>query len=460
MLLILTNAVGLEQQPEVIESLKATNESVFEALIDAYRTDFGRPKKVSTTLKFKGNLRISWSFDIKHNKNIDLIFFPETNPYINYAVLYAKDFQKSIDEEQLRVFGRPRALDNIKIPYDINYDFVKDILSKAGFSESQQKRFFDIRFGSVLVPMEVEFEWYIMYAQFEYASHKMVNPQHNAKTHFSFLAYESSILLAGEDMEVRGALLCMGIIKSHKILPQNTMLNFPKSIASWEDTEYNKTTQMNETVTKHLPYAEVFKPLPTSALAITKTNINDFIVNVRDKPDAKNGKIVAQLLSQDTNTPDIYETDSNGSIKHIYYPMFDKGREWFKKDNPNASTDELGYIFYYNLKSQQSYYESNKQKLTNPLWRDDYLVLIWDILPNDWCKVWILKMIDKNTISSEDNETKFSEVEFDIFSFRNQLLPFIDGSYAKTFNKTPSKFKLYEGYIHSSGLEYLAPFGK
>ncbi|MGX2973430.1 hypothetical protein, partial [Helicobacter sp. T3_23-1059] len=65
----------------------------------------------------------------------------------------------------------------------------------------------------------------------------------------------------------------------------------------------------------------------------------------------------------------------------------------------------------------------------------------------------------KNTISSEDNETKFSEVEFDIFSFREQLLPFIDG-YAKTFNKTPSTLKLYEGYIHSSGLEYLAPFGE
>ena len=28
--------------------------------------------KVSSTLRFKGNLRISWSFDIKHNKNIDL----------------------------------------------------------------------------------------------------------------------------------------------------------------------------------------------------------------------------------------------------------------------------------------------------------------------------------------------------------------------------------------------------
>ncbi len=411
--------------------------------------------KVSNALHFKGRLRISWSFDIKHNKNIDLIFFPENNPYINYAVLYAKDFPKSIDESFM-----PRALNDIKIPYNINYDFVKEILSKAGFSESQQKRFFDVRFGSMFVPIEVEFEWYVMYAQFEYDSHKMVNPQHNAKTHFSFLAYESSVLVAGDDMEVRGALLCLGIIKSYKILPQNTTLNFPKSIASWEDNEYNKKTQLYETITKHLPYAEVFKPLPTSALAITKTNINDFIVNVRDKPDSKEGKIIAQLLSQDTNTPDIYETDSDGSLKPIYYPMYSKGREWFEKDIPSTGTNKLGYILYYNHKMKQSYYNANKSKLTNPLWKDNYLVLIWDILPNDWCKVWILKMPDKNTISSEDNETKFSEVEFGVFGFREQLLPFIDGSYAKTFNQAPSKLKLYEGYIHSSGLEYLAPFGE
>ena len=423
--------------------------------------------KVSTTLKFKGNLRISWSFDIKHNKNIDLIFFPENNPYINYAVLYAKDFQKSIDEESFM----PRALNDIKIPYNINYDFVKEILTKAGFSELQQKRFFDVRFGSMFVPIEVEFEWYVMYAQFEYDSHKMVNPQHNAKTHFSFLAYESSVLVAGDDMEVRGALLCLGIIKSYKILPQNTTLNFPKSIASWEDNEYNKKTQLYETITKHLPYAEVFKPLPTSALAITKTNINDFIVNVRDKPDSKEGKIIAQLLSQETNMPDIYITDSNdignGSIKPLYKPMLDKGEEWYERDT-QGSSDELGYILYYNHKMQQSYYNTNKSKLINPLWRDNYLVLIWDILPNDWCKVWILKMIgDKDTalqdtFDIDKEEHKFGEIKDELlYTTRlTGLTIFIDGSYAKTFNQTPSKLKLYEGYIHSSGLEYLAPFGE
>ena len=144
--------------------------------------------------------------------------------------------------------------------------------------------------------------------------------------------------------------------------------------------------------------------------------------------------------------------------------MLDKGEEWYERDT-QGSSDEDGYILYYNHKMKQSYYNTNKSKLTNPLWKDDYLILIWNILPNEWCKVWILKMPDKYTISSIDNETKFSEVkEFDevqfIFNLRESLLPFIDGSYAKTFNQTPSKLKLYEGYIHSSGLEYLAPFGE
>ena len=407
--------------------------------------------KIGIFLNFKGNLRISWSFDIKHNKNIDLIFFPENNPYINYAVLYAKDFSKNIDDES----SIPRELGDMRIPYNINYDFAKEILSKAGFNESQQKRFFDAHFGSVLVPIEVEFEWYAI----------SLSEFNKAPFNFSVITFPKydKYLTALNWIDGLECILCLGIIKTHKILPQNTTLNFPKSIASWEANEYNQKTQFYETIMKHLPYTIVFKPLPTSALVITKTNINDFIVNVRDKPDAKNGKIVAQLLSQDTNTPNIYITDSDGyttdgSIKPMYKPMINKGREWYERDDLGSS-DEIGYILYYNRKMAQSYYESNKQKLINPLFRDNYLVLIWDILPNDWCKVWILKMIDKNTISNEDNETKFSEVEFDIFRFREQLLPFIDG-YAKTFNKTPSTLKLYEGYIHSSGLEYLSPFGE
>lgn len=347
--------------------------------------------QIGTTLTFKGNLRISWSFDIKYNKNIDLIFFPEENPYINYSVLYAKDFSKTIDEEYYGLDSR--NLSNINIPYNINYDFVKDVLSKSNFSESQQKRFFDSRFGSVLVPMEIEFEWYA------YLGH-----YNDVPLDFSVISlskYDKHLFVVGDEV-----LLCLGIIKSHKILPHNIVLNFPPHIASWEDYDGE---------IKSLPYSEIFHPLPTSALAITKTNINDFIVNLRDKPDSKEGKIVAQLLSQ-----------------------------------------KLGN----RITIQQTYYKKEKSKLINPLSQGDYLVLIWDILPNDWCKIWVLKMPDKNTISSEDNETKFNIEEIGIFDFKRELIPFVDGSYANIFNNSPSNLKLYEGYIHSSGLEYLVSFGE
>lgn len=112
--------------------------------------------KVTNTFKYKGNLRISWSFDIEYNKHIDLIFFPEENPYIHYVVLFAKDFEKTIDKDA----SIDRELSNIKIPYDINYDFVKEILSQSDLSTMQQERFFEVRFGSIFIPMEIEFEWY------------------------------------------------------------------------------------------------------------------------------------------------------------------------------------------------------------------------------------------------------------------------------------------------------------
>ncbi len=45
------------------------------------------------TLTLKGYLKISWSYEVKYDKGIDL-FFPQKNPYINYALLYAKDLEK------------------------------------------------------------------------------------------------------------------------------------------------------------------------------------------------------------------------------------------------------------------------------------------------------------------------------------------------------------------------------
>ena len=224
-----------------VESLKPyqdQNENYSDALTTAYRSDFG-VKKIGNTLNFKGRLRISWSFDIKHNKNIDLIFFPENNPYINYAVLYAKDFQKSIDEESFM----PRALNDIKIPYNINYDFVKEILTKANVSELQQKRFFDVRFGSVLVPIEVEFEWYI-------ATWNTYDEENSIKENITFPKYDFYLNDAPR-LDEAGIDICLGIIKSHKILPQNQIFNFPKYIFQ---EEYN-TLHYSLYPTPHLSHS-------------------------------------------------------------------------------------------------------------------------------------------------------------------------------------------------------------
>ncbi|TQR48785.1 hypothetical protein, partial [Campylobacter troglodytis] len=386
----------------------------------------------------------------------------------------------------------PRQLSFLRLSYDINYDFVKELLSRANFTKIQQDRFFNSRFGSVFLPMEVEFEWFVVYAKFNYNDTKLLEPQIEAKTHFSFLAYESSILRAGDDAEVRGVILCLGIIKNHKILAKNQALNFSEFIASWQEYNYEADEKIENSskieqsqisqkfskeavesqssqnfikdtegfeLRKYISYKEVFTPLPTAALAITKTKINDFFVNLRNKPNAKEGKIIATLFSQEAIIPNIYlELDLEDNINPLYKSMITKGQAWYERDDLGSS-DEEGYLLYYNYKMQEAYYKKEKNKLTNALFKDEYLILIWDILPNDWCRVWVLRMIAKNTPSSENKETNFSEAkEFDklefIFNLKNSLLPFIE-NYAKDFNASVSSFKLYEGFIHSSGLEYL-----
>ncbi|PAV00071.1 hypothetical protein B9T66_04870 [Helicobacter sp. TUL] len=172
--------------------------------------------KVTNTLKLKGNLRISWSFDINYNKNIDVIFFPEENPYINYAVLFAKDFPKTIDKDK-------RELSAISIPYDINYDFVKKVLSQSALSKAQQEKFFEVRFGSVFVPMEIEFEWYNV--------HWDPYPESSIEKNILFPKYDPYLNFKFIDEPL--AYLCLGIIKSYQVLPTNTPLNFSDSIEDW-----------------------------------------------------------------------------------------------------------------------------------------------------------------------------------------------------------------------------------
>ncbi|TLD84234.1 hypothetical protein, partial [Helicobacter sp. MIT 05-5294] len=59
------------------------DEELKEHFCSAFIPFIHKLPKVTDTLKLKGNLRISWAFDINYNKNIDLIFFPEENPYLN-----------------------------------------------------------------------------------------------------------------------------------------------------------------------------------------------------------------------------------------------------------------------------------------------------------------------------------------------------------------------------------------
>ena len=402
---------------------------------------------VSTTLKYKGMLRISWSFDMKYNKNIDLIFFPEDNPYINYVVLFAKDFPKTMIKEDAYIFTDREAID-VTISPNINYGFVKTILSQSDLSKYQQEKFFQVRFGSVFIPMEIEFEWYGLYiadvrAEQQYSS-----------------TIKSLLHIAPNIVDSFSAYLFLGIIKSHKRLPTNTPINFPLYIAPWQKNEYNKTTLLYEEVTKHL---QIFTPLPTTALATTQTNMGDYLVNVRDKPNAKEGKIVAQLSPDIVKRPsdfcNDYSYSSPNRDKPLYQTMVKKGQEWYEEDNPGMDTDTLGYIEYYLYKTKLSYFQKEKQKLINPLYADDYLIFVWNIDSNNWAKVWVLRMIRDSDTAVIDGKTKLfkefrEDTDFDKFFF------FLNGSYKQTFLQSPSTLKLYEGYIHVSNLEYLYPFGE
>ena len=92
----------LLQDYDIRIKLAAENPNmILEDLAKITKEEIKANRKVSSTLRFKGTLRISWAFDIKYNKQIDLIFFPEDNPYINYAVLYAKDFKKTLPKRRI-----------------------------------------------------------------------------------------------------------------------------------------------------------------------------------------------------------------------------------------------------------------------------------------------------------------------------------------------------------------------
>lgn len=336
--------------------------------------------KVTNTLKLKGNLRISWSFDVNYNKNIDVIFFPEENPYINYAVLFAKDFKKTINKDAFP----SRKLSAISIPYDINYDFVKKVLSQSALSKVQQEKFFEVRFGSVFVPMEIEFEWYNVHWYYQGIFSKSTSIEKNILFP-KYDKYLNGILEGGESL-----ILCLGIIKSYQVLSPNVAIHFSPYVAYWEQEEDENG------IYKKISYSEIFTPLPTAALAFTQTNIGDYLVNLRDKPDFKEGKIVAQLLTQETKLPSDFCLRYDGDygcdeVNPLYQEIVYQGLKWYRESYDNSSTGDEGGFLYYNDKAKQAYYKKEKSKLINPL--DKYLILVWNIESNNWAKVWVLKMI-------------------------------------------------------------------
>ncbi|WP_394949967.1 hypothetical protein [uncultured Helicobacter sp.] len=374
--------------------------------------------KVTNTLKLKGNLRISWSFDVNYNKNIDVIFFPEENPYINYAVLFAKDFKKTINKDAFP----SRTLSAISIPYDINYDFVKKVLSQSALSKAQQEKFFEVRFGSVFVPMEIEFEWYNVHWYYQGIFSKSTSIEKN----ILFPKYDPYLNFKFIDEPL--AYLCLGIIKSYQVLPTNTPLNFSDSIENWGYVFMDGS----------FSYSEIFTPLPTAALAFTQTNIGDYLVNLRDKPDFKEGKIVAQLLSQEFSYA-------------LLGPKFNKLQE----ENGWGDGVTFGFMdkeMQEHYKTKQAYYKKEKSKLINPL--DKYLILVWNIEPNNWAKVWVLRLPDKKSVNSEGKTFEKLAQEKDI----DYSVEAVITSYNKDVLESPSTLKLYEGYIHCSGLKYFTPF--
>lgn len=117
-------------------------------------------------------------------------------------------------------------------------------------------------------------------------------------------------------------------------------------------------------------------------------------MNVRDKPDSKEGKIVTQLLTQKTKFPSDFclSYGNHGcEVNPLYQEIVYQGLKWYRESYDNSSTDDEGGFLYYNDKTKQAYYKKEKSKLINPL--DKYLILVWNIDSNNWAKVWVLKMI-------------------------------------------------------------------
>lgn len=220
--------------------------------------------------------------------------------------------------------------------------------------------------------------------------------------------------------------------------PMATILNFKVVNKSFELVEYNDIFNGEyyiDTFLEDIPKVDSNAtksnfaiPILKGLFATTTTNENDFFVNLRDKPNAKEGRILMQLYSQGFRT-------NNKEIQYDLYAMV-------------GESDEFYGWYNRQLKLQKAYFLKYKDSMINPLYFDieshrdnrtkssarDYIIFIQDIVEKDWAKVRVLRYdryIDENNKGDDIN----------------------DKSYTDTLLESPSKLIIKEGYIHTSGLE-------
>lgn len=351
----------------------------------------------SAIMKHKGLLRITWNYDIKYNKKIDLIFFPLESLLINYAYLFAKDLVKLPDKKGFPNDNSYPFVDTLNAPYDINYDFVKEILG-----EDNAEVFFKYRFGGIFMPIEVEFEWYITDEPF------MKGDRLSIPSPFEW-----------EDLPPVYNLV--GIIKNYKTLPLELMHSF------FEDIKQNYRKELSyqhsgEEEQLRLALVDIdFSPIPVTAFLRTKTKFNDFYVNLREEPN-KDSKILATLFSQE-----------------FYGDYPDDLRTWGPAGDAN-----MGQYNNFQEELAIKLYEEQKDNLSKALLSDKYNIILKEILPNNWVYVYVIRSM------VIDNITNFNERKYDAGIYYE-----LNPDLVKDYIESPSFFIIKKGYIHASGLEYL-----
>lgn len=393
--------------------------NVHPFILDSKQND-----KIGKVLNLKGLLRISWSFDLNFDKHLDLIFLPEKNPFINYAQIYDKNVPKIKCEDDGYTEFIDRCLIDIKPNFQANYALANQILAKSSLSKKQINELLNSRTGGVLVPVELEFEWFYTWVNYtgRELNYDTKNKAFSFVKHDNFLGFDPNY----EDYLYAELRLILGFVKNYKILKNSDNLNFPNTFHAFKHWSSHDIIKIS--------YDDLAK-FPKQFFAFTHTNENDFIVNLRQKPD-KNAPIVKTLASQFVR---INLTEKKGVCHESDHSICIK----------NHTEDEVYDIIEAQRKRQDDFVK-NKDFLD----KKNYAILVQEILPNNWCKVLVLKLPDEYFKDLDDEawdgkKSLFEKTDF--FDFKDTIMPILNDKIAKDIDK----FKLYEGYIHASGLELL-----